>query len=102
MSKITGGSAFGIGDAEIDPQDAVLLDGCTVAIVGTADPTGAGRAVAMNLEGRINKSTARSDVLYLMDLDGAAIVISELLGLIGRSGPNALDALMERIHALPQ
>jgi hypothetical protein len=101
MTKIRAGDAFGRGDAEIDASRAVLLDGCTVAVVGTADPTGAGRALALNLEGRVNKSTSRVDVLFLMDSDGAAAIISELLGLAARVGPDFLDELLARVRDLP-
>lgn len=104
MSKISisDGDAFGIGNAEIDVRRAVLLDGCTVAVVGTANPDGAGRALALNLEGRLNKGTTRVDVLYLMDADGAAVIISELLGLAGRVGGDFLADLLARVEALPK
>ncbi|MGY4645875.1 hypothetical protein [Cellulomonas sp. URHB0016] len=102
MSKIRGGDAFGIGDASIDVTRAILLDAVSVAVVGTANPAGAGRALALNLEGRLNKGTTRVDVLYLMDSDGAATIISELLGLAGRVGPDFLAELMARIEAMPR
>lgn len=102
MTLIRGGNAFGIGDAEIDVRRAVLLDGVTVAVVGTADPTGAGRALAVNLEGRLNKSVERVDVLYLTDADGAASIVAEILGLAARVGPDFLDALLARIDELPR
>jgi hypothetical protein len=101
VTKIGAGDAFGIGDATIDATRAVLLDEVTVAVVGTIDPTGGGRALALNLEGRVNKSTSRVDVLYLMDSDGAAAIVSELLGLAARVGPDFLDALLARIRDLP-
>jgi len=101
VTKIRGGDAFGIGDARIDVTRAVLLDGVTVAVVGTADPSGAGRALALNLEGRLNKGTTRVDVLYLMDSDGAASIISELLGLAGRVGPDFLAELLARVEKVP-
>lgn len=101
MTKIRGGDAFGIGDAEIDVGRAILLDSVTVAVVGTANPSGAGRALALNLEGRLNKGTLRVDAVYLMDTDGAATIISELLGLAGRVGPEFLAELLARIESLP-
>lgn len=102
MSKINAGSAFGIGDTVIDPEGAVLLDEVTVAVVGTANPDGAGRALALNLEGRINHTQERADVLFLMDADGAAVIISELLGLADRVSPAFFDDLMRRVATLPR
>jgi hypothetical protein len=102
MSHIIGGSAFGIGDALIDPKGAVLLENVSVVLVGTAGGGGAGRALAMELEGRVNKSQFRSSVLYLMNEDGAAAIISELLGLAHRVSPEFFDELMARVEALPR
>jgi hypothetical protein len=102
MSHITGGSAFGIGDALIDPKGAVLLDEVNVVLVGVAGGEGAGRALAMELGGRVNKSQYRSTVLYVFDSDGAAAIISELFGLAGRISPEFLDELMARVEALPR
>lgn len=99
--KIIGGSPHGRGDAVIDARRAVLLDDISVVVVGTADPTGASRALALELGGRINKSSERSDVLYLFDEDGAAAIISELLGMAGRISPAFLDRLLARIGELP-
>jgi hypothetical protein len=102
MSHITGGSAFGIGDAIVDVGRAVLLDAVNVVLVGTAGGDGAGRALAMELAGRVNKSQYRSTVLYVFDEDGAAAIISELLGLAGRVSPQFLDELLSRVEALPK
>lgn len=103
MSKITGGSAFGIGDAVIDARKAVLLDTVAVAVVGTASlEHGAGHALAINLEGRRNKSDERVDVLYLTDPEGCAAIVSEILGLADRVGPDFRNALLARIAALPK
>jgi hypothetical protein len=102
MSHITGGSAFGLGDAVVDVRRAVLLDEVNVVLVGVAGSKGAGRALAMELNGRVNKSQLRSSVLYVFDEDGAAAIISELFGLAGRISPAFLDELLARVEALPR
>lgn len=101
MSGIIGGTAFGQGDALIDTTAAVLLDGASVAIVGAIRQTGAETIIALELRGRVNHSTDRSEVLYLMNADGAAGIISELLGVAGRADPTFLEQLLQRIGDLP-
>lgn len=101
MTKILGGSAFGQGDALVDTSGAVLLDRTDVAIVGALRQDGAETLIALELAGRINHSTDRSDVLYLMNADGAAGIVSELLGLAERADPNFLALLLDRIRQLP-
>jgi hypothetical protein len=80
------------GAVVVDTTNAVLLDHCDVALVD-----GAG-IVAMSLAGRINRSADRAKVLFLFDTDGAAAIITELLGLMGRAGAEGfladLDARM--------
>lgn len=102
MAKIIGGSAFGRGDSLIDTTRAVLLDGISVAVIGRYARTGAETVIGLELEGRVNHSAERSDVLYLMNADGAAGIISELLGLAGRADPAFLEQLIERIEQLPR
>lgn len=101
MAGIIGGSAFGRDDALIDTTAAVLLDGTSVAVVGALRETGAETVIALELRGRVNHSTERSEVLYLLNADGAAGIISELLGLAGRADPTFLAQLLTRIEDLP-
>lgn len=68
----------------VDTTNAVILDHCTVTQVETL--TG-NPALAMLLEGRIAKTTDRARNLYLMDEDGAAALVTELLALAHRMGP---------------
>ncbi|MBE4761789.1 hypothetical protein [Streptomyces caniscabiei] len=69
----------------VDTTNAVLLDHSTVTLVGSPD---APRPyLAMLLEGRINQTTDRARNLYLMNEDGAAALVSELLALAHRIGP---------------
>lgn len=102
MSKIIGGTPFGRGDALIDASEAVLLAGVSVAVVGAGRPDGVETVVALNLTGRVNKTTTVSDVLYLLDSDGAAAIVSELLGVAHRADPRFLDQLLTRINGLPK
>lgn len=102
---IIGGSPFGRHDALIDATKAVLLDTVNVVLVGTATwGQGAGRAIGLELGGRINKAQARTSVLYLMDEDGAAALVSELVGLASRAGAGEefVDLLLQRLHNLPE
>jgi hypothetical protein len=82
----------------IDSTNAVLLDSTVVTIMGdrkTQQPV-----MCMLLEGRINKSSDRAKVLYLFDTDGAAAIISELLAMGSRVGPEFRDDLMRRVERL--
>lgn len=98
---IVGGTPHGLGDALVDSTDAVLMDAVTVVVLGVADREGAGRAIGMELAGRVNKTDRRSNVLYVFDTDGAAAIVSQLLGLAARVSPTFLDELLERIERLP-
>jgi hypothetical protein len=69
----------------IDTTEAVLLDHSTVTLMGSpGDPK---PYLAMLLEGRINKTTDRARNLYLLNEDGAAALVSELIALAHRIGP---------------
>lgn len=99
---IIGGSAFGQNDALIDTTDSVLLDSSHVVLIGALRQDGAETLLGLELAGRVNKTQRRSSVLYLLNADGAAAIISELLGLAGRVSPDFLDELLARIAALPR
>ena len=100
----TGGNIAGPGGPHdrnaviIDPTDAVLLDSsdvCLIEVPGRTAP-----ALAMLLEGRINKTSDRARNLYLMNEDGAAALVSELLALAHRIGPEFGERLMGRVRHL--
>jgi hypothetical protein len=57
------------GGALLDARSAVLLDHINVVL----------------LQGRVNYSTERVDHAYLFGPDGAAALVSELIGLAGRA-----------------
>lgn len=87
------------GGAVIDTRNSVLLDGVEVALVDdVVRPPASSRPtyLAMELRGRVNRSSDRAEVLYLFDEDGAAAIISELIGLATRIGPEFAERLMER------
>jgi hypothetical protein len=68
----------------VDTTNAVILDATTVTQVETL--TGK-PALAMLLEGRIARTSDRARNLYLMNEDGAAALVTELLALAHRMGP---------------
>jgi hypothetical protein len=86
----TGGDIAGPGGPHdrnaviVDTTNAVILDATTVIQVETL--TGA-PALAMLLEGRIAQTADRARNLYLMNEDGAAALVTELIALAHRMGP---------------
>lgn len=95
------GGAHDRGGVVIDTRNAVLHQGTTVAMVDGAEQL----TIALELEGRVNRSSDRARVLYLLPIDGAAALISELIGVVSRAGDEAraeLDvAVMRRLEQLP-
>jgi hypothetical protein len=88
-------------NAAIDTTNAVLMDGCIVARIETRPTRGEpGVALAMLLEGRINRTQDRARVLFVFDEDGAAAIVSELVTLAYRLGPAFGDRLMDRIKTI--
>ena len=81
----------------LDTTDAVLLDSNDVCLVETS---GGNVVLAMLLEGRINKTTDRARNLYLMNEDGAAALVTELMALANRIGPEFGHRFTERLQHL--
>lgn len=82
---IIGGSPTGQGDALIDARTAVLLEGVEVVLVDTKkedDPV----VMLLSLSGRINYADDRVTHAYLINGDGAAGIVVELLELAQRAG----------------
>lgn len=71
-----------------DIKRAVLLEGCEVAILGGVRDGVLDRKPisGLVLRGRINKSDDRVQALYLMNEDGAAGIVTQLIGLASRAG----------------
>lgn len=103
------GNMIGDGpDVLLDMERAILMDGMSVCLVNTMSgvydqtqrPAEQHIRLAMRLDGRVNKSTDRASALFLFDEDGAAAIISELMDLATRVGPEFATRLMERLDAL--
>ena|SRR5689334_1550614 len=99
----TGGDIAGPGGPHdrnaviLDTTDAVLLDHSNVCLMETA---GGSVVLAMLLEGRINKTTDRARNLYLLNEDGAAALVTELLALAHRIGPEFGHRFTARLQHL--
>jgi hypothetical protein len=86
-------------DVVLDTSKAVLLDGIEVCLVGPPrDAVGPEVMLAMRLDGRINKTDDRAHILYILNEDGAAAIITELLNLSVRIGPQFAQSLLERLN----
>lgn len=103
MSKIAGpGGPYDEDAVVIDTEDAVLMDSINVAIVGTVkDKDVREIVIALEIEGKLNNKPERVETLYLFDADGAAALVSELIGIASRLGPDFQRFLQNRLDALP-
>jgi hypothetical protein len=82
-------------DVLLDARSAVLMDGIDIAMVdGKGGETA---SLFMVLEGRINYSENRVKVAWMFGPDGAAGLVSELLGIADRARGG--DAKMRRYAA---
>lgn len=104
------GAIIGDGpDVLLDAERAVLLQGLEVCLVNAAkrlvDNTQRGAPetevmLAMRLDGRVNKSKEQASILFLMDADGAAAVVTELVALAARIGPEFAEQFQKRLETL--
>lgn len=85
------------GAVVIDTRNAVLLDAVDVAMVD--NPSDRRRFASLVLSGRVNRAQDRTRVLYLFDADGAAALVSELVGLASREGAEWAAEFQERMQA---
>lgn len=91
------------GAVVLDMTDCVHLDGCHVATVDSVrDGRSNGQMIYMTLSGRINKTADRTQIGYAFGPDGAAALITELLALADRHGPDLLDDVTRRLTELHQ
>lgn len=95
---------YGRNTVVVDSRNAVLLDHTAAAI---AHVTRAGKpddAIALTLAGRVNQRTERAEVLFLTDLDGAAALVAEVLGVAYRAGlfPKLDRLIDERMARMPR
>lgn len=72
------------GGVVVDARRAVLPDATMVTTID--DPHGQHPAplAAMSIAGRVNKSTDRVDIVFILNPDAAAAIITELIALGGR------------------
>lgn len=109
--RVSGGSISGPGgpygedDVVVDVTNAVILDACEVTIVGgvrkgVLDPK---PISCLLLSGRINKTTERAHVMFLMNEDGAAGIVTQLIGLASRAGwgDEFMQRVRERMEEMP-
>lgn len=82
-------------NALVDARDAVLAAEVVVCQVETA---AGGALVALQLSGRVNHSTDQARVLFLLDEDGTAKVLSELLTLVDRMGADTWDRIFANVR----
>lgn len=74
------------GTALLDARHAVLVDESTVAKID--NPSDGRTVIAMLLEGRVNQTPDRTSILYLLNGDNAAALVTQLVGLAARMGPD--------------
>lgn len=89
----------------VDTRNAVILDGTDVSLVETWHGDERGHAIALLMRGRINKTSERTQVLYLMNEDGVAGIITELAALAARAEQEGVltgfrATIMERLASL--
>jgi hypothetical protein len=84
------GDPHASGGVIVDARSAVLLEGMDVTLVDTMDADD-GVLMVMTLSGRINYSPDRVEHAYMLGPDGAAAVVTELIGLAQRAGAGALE-----------
>lgn len=100
------------GATDPHEQDSVLVDTENAVLVGDMWVTalGAGRdndptlepVIGLQLGGRINKTDEAVRHLYLLNPDGAAALVSEVMGLASRLGPEWRKRILERIVDVPK
>lgn len=105
------GQMIGDEDVLLDMERAVLMDGMSVCLVNVqsnvvdqlqrAEPSSEVR-LAMQLDGRVNKTRDRASVLFVFDEDGAAAIVTELVALASRIGPEFAARFQERLDALAE
>jgi hypothetical protein len=79
-----GGSPHGRGDSVLDTRGSVLLEYNEVILVDTKQDEAP--VMALMLEGRVNYETRQVKQMYLFGTDGAAALVSQIVGLAGRAG----------------
>jgi hypothetical protein len=94
------GDPYARGGVVLDARNAILMDHVDVSLIDTKRE-GEQLALALLLQGRMNFREDRAQQLYLINEDGAAAIVTELLGLAHRIGPAFERRFRERLEALP-
>lgn len=110
--RLIGGSIAGPGgpfeedSVVIDTTHSVILEAVEVCIVGAVrkgvtDPK---PITALVLRGRINKTDERVQALYLLNEDGAAGIVTEIIDVCARAGwgNEFVDRIVERLAGMPE
>lgn len=89
----------------VDATKAVLTDNQVSLIKVGREGEWGEKAMALLLEGRINKTEERAKILFLVGPDGAAALVSEIVAMCGREGSTFAAefqvAFEERMKAMP-
>lgn len=93
------------GGVVVDARKAIIVDGSEVAIVDAVrggEP--AEQIIALNILGRLNKTTDRVSVMAFLNEDGAAGLVTELVAVASRAGfgPEFARRVKERWEAMPR
>lgn len=95
----------GRGNTVLDTREAVLLDYNEVILVDREPGSGVPPEMALIMEGRVSMRRERVKQMYLFGTDGAAALISQIVGLAGRAGGRFADDfktdLDRRMEELP-
>jgi hypothetical protein len=96
------GDPYARGSVVMDARNAVLMDTIDVCLMD-ADPSDrdADPRLVMLLGGRVNMRDERTQAMFMFGADGAAAVISQLLGLAQRIGPEFAALLEQRLDEMP-
>lgn len=101
---VGGDSSREVGSVLIDASDSLLLEGLEVCLMGAVrdGQLDGEQHIFMTMDGRINRTSDRARVGVVLGSDGAAALISELLALTERAGPQMLADLVRRLVDLDQ
>lgn len=89
----------------LDITNAVILEACEVALMGAVRKGVLDEMpiVTMVLRGRVNKTPDQVQVLFMLNEDGAAGIITQLVGVASRAGwrEEFLQRVQERMEEMP-
>lgn len=99
------GDPYARGGAVFDARNAVLLASSEVMLVDTKREDEEPLVMMLSMAGRVNYSPDNVEHVYLLGTDGAAALVSEILGLAHRAGgefrATFLADFNRRMDALP-